>query len=621
MTRCIHCTRCVRFESEICGSDSLGTLNRGESTEIGNYSSSLMSSELSGNVIDLCPVGALTSKTYSFKARPWELQSIESIDTTDSTGSNTFVHVKEREIYRITPRSNKDINGSLISDRARFLLDIASFKRQLQHPFTVQKLPLNKNSKFQKEFQVKSTICLDLQRSKQLLGKSGLPLYETDGQVEVKRTHLFLLDSTAHLISIHALKDLSFIFDNLLFVRTLSNPNLSNFSINWSINKINALNSISHLCFCVGINLKLESTIINARLRRKYLKEDLSVFSLLSFFESNFDINFWSLRFNDFFTLVKAKTFFGPKLLCSYHNPIFFFNENILLRNTVLFELFLLIKTLFYTSSFFFVPSSSNSNGLSFLNVKKISQNILNRRPCLLSVNLTETLELYSLCYKANFSCLKHFFSTHQLIRKEKQPYTLPGKLLFFFKMRIFDFGLTTTSQARGVVKFIQKYKLFLVRGYETLFHTDPTSIKTPITLDFEEEQLFLNLEQRIQKTSCVLPIRKNIKWTNPFLFYFTPFFIHSRSSLLNNMYSSFFFEILRNNTLFENVTQPRSYSWSLQALSLFLNNSTIISNYPLKNLVEDFYKSSKSTRYSHTLNMCSQEHIAIKKTFPVLFR
>jgi len=132
MTRCIHCTRCVRFGAEIAGVEYLGTLNRGSSTEISGYLSSFFNSEISGNVIDLCPVGALTSKPYAFKARPWELRTNESIDLTDSTGSNIYVNYKESEILRILPKVNSDINDSIISDKARFSYDAVKNQRLLK---------------------------------------------------------------------------------------------------------------------------------------------------------------------------------------------------------------------------------------------------------------------------------------------------------------------------------------------------------------------------------------------------------------------------------------------------------------------------------------------------------
>lgn len=129
MTRCIHCTRCVRFITEIAGTNSLGTFNRGMLTEIGGYVPLLFNSELSGNIIDLCPVGALTSKPYAFKSRPWDMKIHEGIDLNDSTGSNTYVHFKDIEIVRILPKRNDEINGSFISDKSRFSYDFNKYNR------------------------------------------------------------------------------------------------------------------------------------------------------------------------------------------------------------------------------------------------------------------------------------------------------------------------------------------------------------------------------------------------------------------------------------------------------------------------------------------------------------
>ena len=128
MTRCIHCTRCVRFATEVAGVEVLGTTARGIDTEIGTYVEKMFKSELSGNVIDLCPVGALTSKPYAFTSRPWELRVTESIDTLDSVGSNIRIDARGTEIMRIVPRLNEDINEEWISDKTRFAYD--GLKRQ-----------------------------------------------------------------------------------------------------------------------------------------------------------------------------------------------------------------------------------------------------------------------------------------------------------------------------------------------------------------------------------------------------------------------------------------------------------------------------------------------------------
>jgi NADH-quinone oxidoreductase subunit G len=123
MTRCIHCTRCVRFMTEVAGVSELGAIGRGEDMEIATYLERGMTSELSGNVIDLCPVGALTSKPYAFKARPWELRKTESIDVMDGLGSNIRVDARGREILRILPRNHDGVNEEWISDKARFVWD------------------------------------------------------------------------------------------------------------------------------------------------------------------------------------------------------------------------------------------------------------------------------------------------------------------------------------------------------------------------------------------------------------------------------------------------------------------------------------------------------------------
>jgi len=123
MTRCIHCTRCVRFMTEVAGVEELGATGRGEDMEITTYLEAGLSSELSGNVIDLCPVGALTSKPYAFQARPWELRKSESIDVMDALGSNIRVDSRGREVMRIMPRNNDAINEEWISDKSRFIWD------------------------------------------------------------------------------------------------------------------------------------------------------------------------------------------------------------------------------------------------------------------------------------------------------------------------------------------------------------------------------------------------------------------------------------------------------------------------------------------------------------------
>jgi NADH-quinone oxidoreductase subunit G len=123
MTRCIQCTRCVRFTTEVAGINDMGLTGRGEDVEITTYLDRIITSELQGNIIDLCPVGALTSKPYEFKARPWELRKTETIDVMDAVGCNIRVDVRGREVLRILPRTHEDVNEEWISDKTRFVWD------------------------------------------------------------------------------------------------------------------------------------------------------------------------------------------------------------------------------------------------------------------------------------------------------------------------------------------------------------------------------------------------------------------------------------------------------------------------------------------------------------------
>ena len=138
MTRCIHCMRCVRFATEIAGVEELGAIGRGENAEIINYVEGSLTSELSGNIIDLCPVGALTSKPYAFTARPWELTKTESIDIHDAVGSNIRVDSKGQKVMRILPRLNEDINEEWINDKTRFSYDGLALQR-LDRPYIRKK--------------------------------------------------------------------------------------------------------------------------------------------------------------------------------------------------------------------------------------------------------------------------------------------------------------------------------------------------------------------------------------------------------------------------------------------------------------------------------------------------
>jgi NADH-quinone oxidoreductase subunit G len=134
MTRCIHCTRCVRFAEEVAGAEEIGAIYRGENMQITSYLEQAVTSELSGNVIDLCPVGALTSKPYAYQARPWELKKVDGIDVMDAVGTNVTFGVRGPQVMRVNPRINEEVNEEWASDKTRFATD-GLMKRRLDRPF------------------------------------------------------------------------------------------------------------------------------------------------------------------------------------------------------------------------------------------------------------------------------------------------------------------------------------------------------------------------------------------------------------------------------------------------------------------------------------------------------
>ena len=190
MTRCIHCTRCVRFITDVAGVPELGAIGRGEKMEITPYVEKALSSELSGNIIDLCPVGALTSKPYAFNARSWELKKTESIDVMDALGSNIRIDSRGLEIMRILPRLNEEINEEWISDKTRYCYDGLKYQR-LDHVYIRKNGKLEKSS-FDEAYQVIARKLEDLQGN-QIAALSG-PLAAAE-EIFALKTLMQKLDS------------------------------------------------------------------------------------------------------------------------------------------------------------------------------------------------------------------------------------------------------------------------------------------------------------------------------------------------------------------------------------------------------------------------------------------
>ena len=257
MTRCIHCTRCVRFATEVAGVPEIGAIGRGENMEITTYLEKSMESELSGNVIDLCPVGALTSKPYAFSARPWELKKTESIDVLDAVGSNIRVDTYGWEVKRILPRLNEDINEEWISDKTRYSCD-GLLKQRLDTPY------VKKNNKLVK--------CSWDEALDVIIKKFN----ETENSnIAGHIGDLVSLETTLAFKKFFELLE----SNNLEFREKkfyVNSEDKMNYLFNSSINGIEK----SDLILLVGCNPRHEATILNARIRKAFRNNKTPIFSV-----------------------------------------------------------------------------------------------------------------------------------------------------------------------------------------------------------------------------------------------------------------------------------------------------------------------------------------------------
>ena len=258
MTRCIHCTRCIRFATEIAGVPELGAIGRGEDMQITTYLEKSIQSELSGNVIDLCPVGALTSKPYVFEARPWELKKTETIDVMDAVGSNIRVDTYDWEVKRVLPIINEDINEEWISDKTRYACD-GLLSQRLDTPY------IKYNNKFEKASwdEVFKIIKSKIQNT----DKDKIAGFVGD-LINMEASYIFkeFLERTIDTKNYESRSSDMFI----------DSSKRENYLFNSTINGIEE----SDLILLIGTNPRFEATMLNARIRKAYLKNKVKIVSL-----------------------------------------------------------------------------------------------------------------------------------------------------------------------------------------------------------------------------------------------------------------------------------------------------------------------------------------------------
>lgn len=302
MNRCIHCTRCVRFANDVAGAPELGSTGRGNSLEIGTYLETALDTEMSGNVIDLCPVGALTSKPYAFRARPWELYHTETIDVLNGLGSNIRVDARGLQVMRILPRLNDDVNEEWIDDKSRFACDALSTQR-LTTPL------IRRDDQFQPA--TWEQVLVEIAEKYKELRPTGDEIKFIAGQLVETESMVAAKDLANRLGS-----------ENLALDQPQGSSPIahgidirSNYAFNSKITGVEDVDAI----LLVGTNPRHEAAGLNARIRKQWLRSDLEVGLVGEDFESTFEYEKLGTSAND---LKSALAGAWGKKLAAAQNPM-----------------------------------------------------------------------------------------------------------------------------------------------------------------------------------------------------------------------------------------------------------------------------------------------------------
>lgn len=323
MTRCIHCTKCIRFCNEILGEEFLGTLGRTSKTEIGTYVNKFVNNELSGNLVDLCPVGALTSKPYAFLMRSWELNNNEAIDFNDAMGceikvytrnkikpktltKKNYFNVNEDDILRILPKFNKNFDEIWISDKTRFFYDSNNLNRNSE-PF-MKKDILKKIDWYNALKSIKYILNKNEKNNLSIFGNS------------LDINHCYSFFKFSKLIGIK-----NFYFRNNIFKHNINNPLYYSFN-----NDFNSL-SKNKLFILLNTNLRFESSILNLKLRKFQYLNNIIVYQLGHCLKNFYNVSQIGNTILDIFKFIEGKLLYNKCIKSNSHLNIlyseFFFNS------------------------------------------------------------------------------------------------------------------------------------------------------------------------------------------------------------------------------------------------------------------------------------------------------
>jgi NADH-quinone oxidoreductase subunit G len=533
MTRCIHCTRCVRFNSELVGSHFFSTLNRGGLTEIGTYYPKIMDSEISGNVVDLCPVGALTTKTYSFRVRPWELRSVDSIDLSDSLGSNIYVHYTEHEVQKIVPKLNSNINDFLISDKARFSYD--SFK-------SVSGFNLVKH--YQNSTLISENANL----------KNWLKSEVTSG----KEKKIFLISEETSFEYLKLIKEMAYKNKNMnIKIIGPQFTHSSNFFYNKE-NKIVNINTSENTCFLFAVNPRLESALVNTRLRLLTINKNYNLYNFGYKYNSYTKTNFINFDIYEIFKFIEGKSLNLSILVLKTIKPLILFGTSFIERISNIDVLKYYVKKVNPSLIFFNIVLWSNSSSIDYMGLKALNSH--------------------------------HIKKSDLLIVKDSQDILCNRKYIYsaFNKKKVIAFESfnSTLSITNGYV--------FQIKNF------------------FEKSETFINLEFRPQKTQVVIKESKSFCVYSLLKYFFNTDLADSTLS-----YCSFIEELAKKGGFFFYFSKKKYINFLLLKNNFNLNKNTMnISTYLIKPQYQCFYTTNYFSKFSINMLNGSRTYQSISNNF-----
>lgn len=575
MTRCIHCTRCVRFASEIAGTEELGTFGRGTTTEIGTYVDKVLTTELSGNVIDLCPVGALTLKSFPFELRGWDIEKFESIDPTDGFGSNTRVYVNKQQIIQIEPDYNESTSKTWLSDKGRQFFD-GMFGAWGNQDERYKNLTLKRKV---------------WQNTLKILFET-LYLFEHCNNKTKKNYFLTIIFEN---LGIETVSLLTLLAQNYSFIKlrraekvNLANDKELNFQLNSATNP-NQL-KLSTLCLLVGVNPRYEGYYLNLDLRQRYLKGNFKCLVLGSLIDLTFPASFVGANFNNLKSIAE-----GNNLICqdfrNAKNPLLVFGDEISKRNDGE-DIYKMVKMLRYSRLF-----NQTWNGLNTLSsslTETGAQSINKFLPV-----ATKDFDEFSSFYFINVDA-----QTVSNLKKITEAKLLNVSQINTLKQKI-------NNQILDQNSYIDNNRTFLNQISEKYNYI-------PVKMFYENEQTFINTEGLVKKTNRLVN-KKNSRDGWKLIRNFLKSLKSEFSSLNKKNNELIFFNSKKlsnfkifinlhylaieklSSTTFPLVTENKPF-YSFKKYTSFRSKSLKLNNSKLKFWLDDFFTGGKDEYSKHSL-------------------